>query len=766
MRFELFLISFLTLFLELTCIRWFPSHVLFLTFFTNTVLLASILGIAVGCLAANRKSNLLLWTPLILVIGLASAHLVEWQRLSSASVIDVGNQASPQMVFFGVEYQARDLSSFVIPIEAICGYFFLVIALAMMGPGQQLGRSLAKIPNRLEAYTIDIVGSIAGIVVFAACSFLELPPTFWFGLVMAGLVWFLMPDDRRRGVVLMMGPALVLALAVEPPGARGDGPKQMWSPYYRIDYRPAQRLINVNLIGHQQMQPRDSAFPAYALPHLLNRDAGGKPFGQVLIIGAGSGNDVSRALAWGAERVDAVEIDPVIQRLGKRDHPDRPYDDPRVFVHLNDGRNFLKAGNKQYDLIIYALVDSLVLHSGYSNIRLESYLFTKQAMDDVRKRLRPGGVFVMYNYFRQGWIVSRLQNSVRAAFGDNALVVNLPSRDQLNPDDNLGGDFTMLIAGNNRAVRDAFARQPEYWLRLRGPFDHRTLNGFEYPLPDERTGWRAMPADARDNSEWRQFRLTQVNSGASDTRLATDDWPMLYLREPMIPGVSLRGGAIMAVIAVLLLASAFARKGSGELRRDSAEAATGREGEPSHRTALLVQMFFLGAGFMLVETKAVVHMALLFGGTWIVNSVVIFAVLVMILIANLFVAVARPSRLAFYYAALLVSLVVSALVPMDTFLGMDRTAQITAASLLAFAPIFFAGVVFAVSFTSAVEPDRAFGANIAGAMFGGLAEYSSMLLGFQYLLFVAVALYIISIIGYQKAVTGTPAAHIGQEPAA
>ena len=61
-----------------------------------------------------------------------------------------------------------------------------------------------------------------------------------------------------------------------------------------------------------------------------------------------------------------------------------------------------------------------MLHSGYSNIRLESYLFTKQAMDDVRKRLRPGGMFVMYNYFRQGWIVSRLQNSVRAAFGSRA----------------------------------------------------------------------------------------------------------------------------------------------------------------------------------------------------------------------------------------------------------------------------------------------------------------------------------------------------------
>ena len=367
-------------------------------------------------------------------------------------MIDVGNQASPQMVFFGVEYQARDLSSFVIPIEAICGYFFLVIALAMMGPGQQLGRALARIPNRLEAYTIDIVGSIAGIVVFAACSFLELPPTWWFAIVMAGFV--VVP--RRRTIAGAVSRSCsdrrwCCCCRSRRQAPAAEGPRQQWSPYYRIDYHPAERLINVNLIGHQQMQPRDAAFPAYALPHLLNRDAGGKPFGQVLIIGAGSGNDVSRALAWGAERVDAVEIDPVIQRIGKRDHPDRPYDDPRVFVHLNDGRNFLKSGNKQYDLIIYALVDSLVLHSGYSNIRLESYLFTKQAMDDVRKRLRPGGVFVMYNYFRQGWIVSRLQNSVRAAFGDDALVLNLPSRDRLDPDDNLGGDFTMLIAGDNRA---------------------------------------------------------------------------------------------------------------------------------------------------------------------------------------------------------------------------------------------------------------------------------------------------------------------------
>src|SRR5688500_18984288 len=150
MKLDLFLISLLTLFLELTCIRWFPSHVLFLTFFTNTVLPACILGIAVGCLAARRHANLLAWTPLMLVVGLGSAHLVEWQRRSTNSVIDVGNQASPQMVFFGVEYQASDLSTFVVPIELLCGYFFLVFSLTLVGPWQQRVSALSQLPYSLE----------------------------------------------------------------------------------------------------------------------------------------------------------------------------------------------------------------------------------------------------------------------------------------------------------------------------------------------------------------------------------------------------------------------------------------------------------------------------------------------------------------------------------------------------------------------------------------------------------------------------------------
>ena len=157
-------------------------------------------------------------------------------------------------------------------------------------------------------------------------------------------------------------------------------------------------------------------------------------------------------------------------------------------------------------------------------------------------------------------------------------------------------------------------------------------------------------------------------------------------------------------------------------------------------------MFFLGAGFMLIETKAVVQMALLFGSTWMVNSVVFFAVLVMILVANLFVLRARPREVRPYYVALLVALTAGALVPLDVFLGLNRTAQVIGSCVLAFTPILFAAVVFAVAFSRTTEPDRAFGANIAGAMVGGLAENASMLLGFQHLVALAMAFYVASAI--------------------
>ena len=89
-------------------------------------------------------------------------------------------------------------------------------------------------------------------------------------------------------------------------------------------------------------------------------------------------------LRKGAKHVDAVEIDPEILDLGRRLHPDRPYQDPRVTTHVDDGRAFLARTNTAIDLILFALPDSLALVTGGGAIRLESYLFTREAMEAVR----------------------------------------------------------------------------------------------------------------------------------------------------------------------------------------------------------------------------------------------------------------------------------------------------------------------------------------------------------------------------------------------
>lgn len=743
--FELFWISFLILFIELAAIRWFPAHVLYLTFFTNAVLLAAFLGMSVGCLAADHRRNYLRWTPLLLAVAMFGALAIEISSGSFVKFVDVGNQSSPEQIYFGTEYHSQDLSRYAIPVEVICGFFFLIIALAFIGPGQELGRGLKRWPNRLQAYTLNIAGSLAGIVIFAACSWLEVRAFWWFLLVALGLGYFYFISPVQRfpkrltawSVLTAVSLLFVVSLAAYVP-VHNDYPgqakaQQFWSPYYRIDFKQEDLSLSVNLIYHQQMVSRKETFPAYALPHLLNRDAGRPAFENVLIIGAGSGNDVSRALQWGAKHVDAVEIDPAIQRLGKAYHPDGPYSDERVKVHLDDGRNFLRSTDRQYDLIVYALVDSLVLHSGYSNIRLESFLFTRQAYEDVRRHLKPNGTFVIYNYFRQGWLAARLKNGLDEVFGpDNSIVLTLPYRTAIEPESATFGDFTVFFAGDTGALRSAFAARPDYWLRNEAAPEPGSVNGFQQqPTAGEK---------------WERFGLATVLPPEGSLPNATDDWPFLYLREPMIPTLSWRGALIMGGLALLLILLFMPRLAKAE--------------NGSSRL-LNMRMFFLGAGFMLIETKAVVTMALLFGGTWIVNSVVFMAVLVMILLANLWTFKVRPTALWPYYTGLLISLALNVMISLDSFLGMNRAIQVLGASLLVFVPIFFAGVIFAGSFRRTTQPDRAFGINVAGAMVGGLAEYGSMALGFKYIVLIAILFYILSALG----LTRTEDTALGQEPA-
>jgi SAM-dependent methyltransferase len=707
--FNLFLVGFLILFLELACIRWFSANVIFLQFFTNIVLIASFLGMSCGCLASRHGSKWLALFPVLALTTFAVARLIMalysyWGGLA----IDVGHQASPQEVFFGAEFRNPDLAQFIVPIEAIAALFFVLITLMFVGLGQTLGRAFDAYPNRVVGYSLNIGGSLAGILGFSLLSFAQAPPAIWFLISCAGIVYLL-----RQEKALSLPRLLTLAAVVAFPAIPTDFSnlhEMRWSPYYAVDRNKTNGDITVNNIGHQAMVPFETGGSSYSLIHLLQRQSGGTPFQDVMIIGAGSGNDVAHALRFGANRIDAVEIDPVIQDIGIHHHPDRPYQDQRVVRHLDDGRHYLRTTERKYDLVVYALVDSLILHSGYANIRLESYLFTEQAFEDVRRVLKPDGIFVMYNYYRQGWIVQRVAAMAKRAFGCDPIVLPLPYAETLNSSETAG--FTTIIAGCNPRISTAFQQRGKFWLNTLPP-ENLSVNGFEKP-PESAT------TRAGDWMPIAPTKLVVDHEGAKQS--TTDDWPFLYVSGKLIPELTVRS---MILLGVLGLAMIYLFKPKGTWR-------------PNNR------MFFLGAAFMLLETKAVVQMALLFGSTWLVNSAVFFTALVLILAANLYVLKMPSVRLGLHYAGLLVLLSASVLVPFDAFLNGGLVWRYVVPCALTLGPMFFAGVIFARTFRDEANPDQAFGSNIAGSVIGGLAESFSTLLGFRYLLILAICFYVLS----------------------
>jgi hypothetical protein len=162
---------------------------------------------------------------------------------------------------------------------------------------------------------------------------------------------------------------------------------------------------------------------------------------------------------------------------------------------------------------------------------------------------------------------------------------------------------------------------------------------------------------------------------------------------------------------------------------------------PVRTVRLNGRMFFVGAGFMLIETKGVVHMALLFGSTWVVNSFVFSAILVMILFSNLFVVLAKPQRMSVYSGLLEVALLLNLTVPLGVYLGLSSPAREVVSCAVVFVPVFFADVIFAAAFRDSARPDVDLGSNIGGAILGGLSENLSLVFGFRSLILLAMLYY-------------------------
>ena len=655
-RARLVLLSFLMLFVELALIRWTGSNVVYLSYFSNFVLLGSFLGIGIGFLRAGQRVNLWPAAPVAL------AGLVAFVLAFPVTI----DRSGGQLLYFG-EFGATGLPTWItLPLV------FVLVAIVMAMIGEGVARKFIRF-EPLEAYRLDILGSIAGIVAFTLLSFLRAPPVVWG--VIAVLVFAVLLERLHvvhvAAFVVLVGGLLDESLQ----------PRDSWSPYYKVTTVPITAAdgsfvdVNVNGIPHQSIQSVDlrrQREPFYFLPYERMAQA---PPRDVLVVGAGNGTDVAIALEQGVRHVDAVEIDPRLQEMGAELHPNRPYQDERVDVHIDDARAFLERTDKTYDLILFALPDSLTLVAGQSSLRLESFLFTREAMDEARSHLAPNGVFSMYNFYREPWLVRRLARTLEEAYGHPPCVDTVSK---------VGGLALLTTSSNSSAV----------------------------DCPHPRTSFRSAPAPA------------------------TDDYPFAYLRSRGVPGFYL-----LTLALILVAATVGVRLAAGPLRRMTAYA----------------DLFFMGCGFLLLETKSVVQFALWFGTTWFVNALVFTGILLAVFAA---VEVARrfplPPRKALY-GLLFVSLAVAAAVPPSSLLNLPLPVRFGAAVLLAFAPIFLANLVFAQRFKDVAGAGAAFGANLLGAMLGGIAEYAGLVVGYRALVILAAAVYGVAFFLGRRAAARGPA---------
>jgi hypothetical protein len=508
---ELFLASFISLFLELLVIRWVPSVIRIVAYYGNLMLLSSFLGLSCGVLLARRQPGLYKWFPLSLL------SLVVFLL----AIRDVGFQQGPDELRFLFK---SGVNTTTLPIALV----FILNALLFVPLGSLIGTYFQEIPP-LEAYTWDLGGAITGTAVFGIFSY------FWFspisGFVIVMLAYFLYCRGSRD--FLVAGVSFLISLGVV---LVSSDRTAIWSPYSHLSIKtmepdgshvsiavPPQNLnsmenppvyivqvnhdfymLNATIDIRRYRKPSEyigRIAEQYKVPHLVR--PGVK---EVLVVGSGGGVDVEAALLSGAERIDAVEIDPVIIELGHRYNASQSYKNPRVFVHNTDARGFFKQTDKRYDMVVFGFLDSQGLFSQMSNIRLDGYVYTRESFREAFGLLREGGLLSV-SFFSAGkmWLVDRLVSMVTSATGARPVIYFQRS-----------GQVIMLAG-----------------------------KGF---IP-------------RGPAEFTSFRRVELPSAG--TPEALDDWPYLYLRQRMIPFDYLTNiGVLLAVsLGFIFLTSERKRKG-------------------------------------------------------------------------------------------------------------------------------------------------------------------------------------------------------------
>lgn len=698
----LFLVSFLMLFAEVVLIRWLSTQSRIFAYVNNLVLLSAFLGIGVGSYFSRRRIYHWLiavsMTVLLLLIELPLHMTIDGNSLHVFRDVPILLSAFTDSVIW---YEAVSEANLVRTLLGMLSVFILFfgVLVSFIPLGQVLGRALDEHPNTIGAYSLNIFASIVGVWALAVVSFVYAPPWVWFAIVVVLFIALVLAREQRRWFDYVSA-ALLLAATVGlliVPGEREEVIETVWSPYQKLVIREmvheptgVQRgyVLNVNDVGYMGLQDLSDTFVVahpsmyslesrrfsqYDIPYQFKPEAD-----EVLILGAGAGNDAAGALRYDVGRVDAVEIDPGIYRIGRKYHPEQPYGDPRVNMIIDDARAFLDRTDELYDVISVGLLDAHTLSSSYNNMRIDHYVYTLESFSQMRQRLKPDGILTVAFEARREWIRKRLHDLLTDVFGHEPLVLKYP-----NTQYGFGG--TMYITAlDSGTVRRAVATNPSL---------AQFVDYSRAPM--------SIPGEPGDR-----------------VKLTTDDWPYLYLESPRIPNMHL---TIMAILIIMVIGA----------RRVIVR----REGR------LNWHFFFLGAAFLLLEFQNISKSILLLGSTWLVNSVIITGILVLVLLGNLYTYKFKPQRVTAFYYLVFACLLAIYLVPLSWFNALPFWPRMILGTGFLNLPIFFASVIFITSFRKVRNKDHAFGSNLLGSAVGGVLESLSFIVGINALAILALAFY-------------------------
>ena len=671
----------LGLYLELMIIRLHSSFFQLFSFFKNISLLSCLLGLGVGYLFGGKKLFSLKWVFPLLAIQISFMYLLKSTPIGPLLQNPITEQWAMGLTNAQGFLQFFIIYSFVILI-------FLSNAVIFVPLGHLVSRLMQK-QDKLKSYSWNLIGSLSGIIIFALMSLFWTPPSLW---ILVG--FFIYIIFVRKNLIDILIPSvsvlLLLMLMLVP---KELNKQDIYSPYQIISlehpnnsFTPTNVLVSntwfqhpYDLSGKIKYKPPPLA-ANYSAPYSIVSEIPKK----ILIVGSGTGNDTAYALQKGVEKIDAVEIDPVIIDIGKNYHPQKPYQSNKVNVIINDARNFIQHTKNKYDLIVYGLLDSHASLSGRGGIRLDSYVYTVEAFKESKKILNENGYISLSFYLSEVELGSKIYLMLKEAFNGRE----------------------PLVISQNIGDANKFRSQPYAFI-----IGNKIDKNFDVT-----------------NSGLSKVNFFSENNNLSKVDISTDNWPFFYMPSKVWPK------SYIFIILLIFISSFFFIQNTN----------------PINKKNFSPTCFFLGSGFMLIETKGITELALVFGSTWFVVSIVIAFILIMAYFANLLIIkkIKIKTSLIYFFVLLTISLgYFFTLIDHGTLNSI--TQKILTPAMLTM-PIFFSGLAFSRQLSIEKTVSVALSSNILGAIFGGLLEYNSMYFGFRSLYILGFIMYLVAFLFSRK----------------